>query len=171
VKIYFPGRFQPFHYGHLEKIRIIKRRFPKSDLYLLVVETNKENFYSPFKKEEVLSIINSYNPPVQGIEIIKPYKIMFKRKSLIVTGSPLKKLLYDFLLLNSYFLESEEMKNISATKIKKLIINGNPEEASKYVNNFTLEKLIRKHEEGILLRNYSENKLKNLYYRFIGKYL
>jgi predicted nucleotidyltransferase len=75
------------------------------------------------------------------------------------------------LLLNSYFLESEEMKNISATKIKKLIINGNPEEASKYVNSFTLEKLIRKHEEGILLRNYSENKLKNLYYRFIGKYL
>ncbi|MEO2154559.1 MAG: adenylyltransferase/cytidyltransferase family protein [Nanoarchaeota archaeon] len=171
MKIYFPGRFQPFHYGHLEEIRMIKRKFPKSDLYLLVVETNRENFYSPFKKEEVLSIIDSYNPSVQGIEVIRPYEIVFKRKSLIVTGSPLKKLLYDFLLLNSYFLENEEMKNISATKIKRLIIKGNLKEASKYVNGFTLEKLIKKQEEGVLLRNYSENKLKNLYYRFIGKYI
>jgi len=58
--IIFPGRFQPWHYGHSETLNQIKKYFPEDKVEIWILDKQNNDFYNPFSYEERMDIIRSY---------------------------------------------------------------------------------------------------------------
>jgi len=171
--LYFPGRFQPPHYGHIKKISLVQEVF-KENLKLLILVSKENDFYNPLTKEEVVDLIKSYGVKCDYEFLYSPFEILkrIKKSDKIITGSYKKHLIYKILNKNSIYLPREEIygKEVSSTYIKELIIYNKIEEALKYVNYKTLYKLVEKKEKNILLKHFSDKKGKNLLGKIIYKY-
>jgi nicotinamide mononucleotide adenylyltransferase len=158
----FPGRFQPFHYGHKKNLDEFFKRF-KFYPTIAIYESRRINFYNPFNVEEVKEIINSYFPEqkldfITLSNLVETFKII--KNSVVVVGDSRKRHLYK--IFGKGVVELVSKRTTSATKIKNMLLEGNEEEVRKYVNDFTFRKL--KEKEELLKNKNNENYLNRILY-------
>ncbi len=162
-KYLFPGRFQPFHYGHKKIIDSFKRKY---SLYptIAIYKPRQLNKHYLFNIEEVKEIISSYFPD-QKLDFIEINNLLevfcLVRSNFIVVGNTRKKHLYKIF---GNIIEMPSDGSIRASKIKRLLLE-NEEEVKKYVNEFTFNKL--KEKKSLLL---VEETKRGLPYKILNKF-
>ncbi len=171
-KIIFPGRFQPFHKEHYERIKetinYVKRKYSNytlpnyekgEDIVFLVYNPNegKRSYYNPLTQEEQKEIILDYFPLSTVIFLDKGVKALYsliKIKNLynehvLITKFKKKSLLYKILGFHIY--QPKGKKRINASNIReslyKSLKDGKKFEFSEYINEKTKNFLINAFQE------------------------
>jgi nicotinamide-nucleotide adenylyltransferase len=159
MRAIFPGRFQPFHNGHLYAIKNISE---KSDLLIIVVENAGESFTleNPFTAGERIEMIlgslkmkeNILIVPIENIknnaEWVNYLKIMLPRFDICYSNNPLVRILMENAGVKVKGIEFLERDKYSGTEIRKRIAKGIewknlvPEFVYEYIINKGLDKRI-----------------------------
>jgi len=156
----FPGRFQPFHKGHLYAIGKIK---DNCDMLILIVENAGESFTfeNPFTAgERIEMILGSIEKdekmliiPMENIknnaEWVRHLKVMLPRFELCYSNNPLVRILMEEEGIRVEGIDFYERQRYSGTEIRKRIALGQewkelvPNFVYDYIKGKGLEKRIR----------------------------
>ena len=148
MRALFPGRFQPFHLGHLAVVELLLSKY---DEVIILIGSGKDShtIYNPFTAGERLEMIKSalkeYNEDFKRITIfpilesftgkiwIREVEQYSPKFDVVVSGNPL---VITTAKEAGYLVDIPPMFNrdvYNATKIRKLMIEGKEEEWKELV--------------------------------------